>query len=267
MNSRLKIVSVILAALCLAMIAMADPPVPAPQTTATSDHGFLNSVDDFISGHLTIGYRPIYVHLQDSSRTPVDNNKNGQIDADELLRVSYLGSITGLQSQQDYFRSAIFARWDFWNYCGVEMTWEHIQAKTFNFWSKGTDGTFDMSGPMLAAVLQYPNESIFTPRVGAGVAFLSSTFNMDPYWHGTVVEAGIRNWLTTQNDPGYVVMGACDVDLGPAWALTFYARYMQAHIDGHYWLTYSDGTMLQDRGVTRFPMDSVAYGAGLEFRF
>lgn len=225
-------------------------------------------LSDFVGDHLKIGFRPVFVNLQDDLRNPVDSNGNGKIDDNELLAVSFLGSINKLDGKQDYGLPSLYARWMFTDWVGLDLTWEKTEADAVRYWgTPGADGTFFLEGPMLSILVQYPNDSIFTPAIGVGMAFLSSDFEEDPAWHGTVTDIGIRQWIDTMNDNGIAYLASCDIRMSDALSIIVYGRYLTASVDAHYYITTADKVTFDDRGITEFPMDSMAAGAGIQYSF
>lgn len=230
-------------------------------------------IGSFFDDHLKVGFRPVFVDLTDATRNPVDSNSNGKIDGNELLAVSYLGSIYKLDQAQDYLLPSLYARWMFTDWVGVDLSYENIRADAINYWSVVSgnppisDGRFHLSGPVVSVILQYPNGTIFTPAAGAGIAFLSSDFDEDPYWHGVVNDVGIRQFIDTDNDVGFSVFGACDARLSDTISILVYLRYMAASVDAHYYIEDTAGNITDDRGITKFPFDSIGYGAGIQYNF
>jgi hypothetical protein len=224
-------------------------------------------IDGVIGNHLKIGTRITHQILLDAERTPRDDNGDGTISGDELLRVSFLGSIYKFDVQQNYAPFSPYAQWLVTDNWGVEVGWEHLRAKTYTWWDGHTDGTFDLRGPVLALFAHYRNDTRFTPSAGIGLALLGTKFDHDPDWE--VVRQGpliINQRIETSDTQGFALFAACEVDVTDNLAAEFYCRYLNVSFDGHYTISVG-GNVIDDRGITTYPMSSVCFGLGVSYAF
>jgi len=255
----------LLVLMCLAGAAPAAQPVsPTSPQRGTAIGRAWEATRHYLAEHVEIGSRWTHFSLHDDKRTPEDTNGNGEIDDDELLAVSFLGSIIELDPQNSDRLDRLFLQWSVNRYWGFELTYDEIRAKTYTFWDGHTDGTFELQGPILTVYGEVTMWNRITPRAGVGVAFFDGNFDHDPLWRHA---AGLLQTMDTENSTGIVYLLGCEIALNAHWALDLYARHTDAHIDAHYTIAWEDGTVFDDRGVTRFPMTNRAFGLGLVYSF
>jgi hypothetical protein len=254
------------------------PTRPAQALEPATDAAWWQATLTYLGRHVRIGTRWIRTDLTDDKRTPTDSNGNGKFDDSEVLSVSYMGSIVGLQEVNDDWPDKVFVQWAFNDYVGIETSYEHFQARTITFWDGHTDGAFDLRGPLLSLYGTLPNRTRFTPRLGVGMVFLDTEFIYDPGWHSNPIAGQslttdeTTSWAGTRL--GYDITGwacylGCDIRLVEHWALEFYARQMYVHdLEAHYTLWPANYPQnIDDRGFYHFPMDNRAIGIGLRCSF
>ena len=271
---RLSAAPFALAVFLLAWSAPAAPeaelPAEAPllgaqaQGPGVADQPWWEQTVRYIGRHARLGTRWLHVALLDDKRKPQDTNGDGAITDPEILAVSYMGSINQLDVVQDDWPDKVFAQWEFCRYVGVEVSYEHIQAKTVTYWDGHTDGTFDLQGPMFSLYGALPNRTPFTPRAGVGVGFLSTYFDYNPAWHNA---PGITQYLDTDDASALIFYVGCSARLVKHLSLDIYARQMNTHVDAHYYMTSPEGALLDNRGWFNYPMENRAIGVGLRLEF
>lgn len=163
---------------------------------------------------------------------------------------TFLGNINRLEAEQDLAPDRLYATWYPTRHVGAELTWDTARAKTHNRNSEiGLgDGDFVFSGPILTLMLRYPNTTAFTPYGGIGMAFLSCSFENDPWWYygwpspeayedagsPTEFRNGYKREIRVDNADAFVVVAGCDYRLGEHWFADVYLRYLSLDLDAHY---------------------------------
>ncbi|MGQ9661343.1 MAG: hypothetical protein ACUVWX_03280 [Kiritimatiellia bacterium] len=223
-----------------------------------------------ISERLRLGLRLVYRSLLDRKRT---------------LANTFLGSINELDLMQTSFPAGLFAQWLFNDYLAAEIAWEHLRVKTVTAFDKHTDGTFDLAGPMLTLIGRYPNRSRFTPAGGIGLFFINAEFENDPIWHNGFdfdrveeyyawLEAGSPSWpnggkqrtIDAKDARGTVFAAGCEIRIAKRFWGEVSLRFVQAAVDGHYYISRY-GKIIDNRGITSFPMSHLSCGIGLMYSF
>ena len=264
--------------LYLAMMLMSAGAMAATDVSKSTDHAAAASDEairnasasgDRWYNKLSIGTRLTYFQLQDDQRT-LDN--------------SYIGHLSILDAQQDLVPWKLFAQYSFCRYCGLELTWDSVQAKLVNLTDDGvtrgnTDGELTMMGPILSVRGLYPNHSVFTPYLSLGVAPWSGSIDHYP-WHEKgypspeayaashnkgKLYAGTQREITVGDDVGVAIGGGCEIKLGKNWSADLLVRYLNVASDTEY-TVIEDGVVHRRQSGT-FTMEHIAYGAGVKYSF
>ncbi len=264
----------------------------APAMAQSSSETWLDRTEAAVSDHLRLGLRIQKIKLSDGERTPRDSNGNGMIDGEEILDVSYLGSISTLPLEDEYVLVP-YVQWFFNDYFGLELTWDSYSAEARTYhnpdagWDGHSDGTLSVRGPTLMALGAYPNQSRFTPQIGAGLAWLMLDFDVaewfnrgfsshEPEHYENWVAAGrperpgdYRRNLETADDSmlAWVVQAAVEFSWTKNLKVDAYFRHLEAEVDMLFYLSHG-GVMdagFPDKAV--FPMSSNMFGIGLKYAF
>jgi hypothetical protein len=222
--------------------------------------------------HLRLGLRIQTIKLTDGERTPRDSSGNGQIDGEEILDVSYLGSITSLPLESE-FAVAPYAQWFFNDYFGLELSWDRYAAEAQTYYNQDTgwdghvDGVLSVSGPSLIGLFAYPNQSRITPQLGAGLAWLMLDFDMDEGFHNG--GGDYRRTIEPTDDSmlAWVVQAVVEFSYTENIKFDAYFRHLEAEVDMLFYLSHGG---VIDRGYpvkAVFPMSSNMFGIGLKYAF
>ena len=78
------------------------------------------------------------------------------------------------------------------------------------------------------------------------------------------------NGKTRVMDPkdtiGFAATADCAYHFSPRWSADLYARYINAVFDNHYTILIN-GSVIDDKGVTRIPMSNIVLGVGVKYAF
>jgi outer membrane protein W len=221
-----------------------------------------------IFSRVEIGLRSSHFGLRDDSER--------HYDAQGEIIEGYLGSITELEPQQDYFPS-MYANVRFSEWLALQVGFERFELRTGRFWDDDTDGSFEFNGPSLTAQVRYPNTTRFTPYAGAGLALLDVDFAMIGWWHngfgGADAHENYRAWRASGSprwpNGGYqrnlkveddfaikpVFQVGCLCRLTEHFSLDLDWRYMSLDSELEYTLSRY-GDVFDDRGTSSFPMEA-----------
>jgi opacity protein-like surface antigen len=242
--------------------------------------------------HIRIGTRLSHAELDDDKRRPSDRNADGDISPDEVLAVSYMGSITELEVEQLYIPTQFYVQWEVSPYWGIETGWDHLKTDTWTYWDGHTDGSFFLSGLHLGVYGRYPNRTRFTPYVEAGITWFSTDFNAEEQWTVMMDDETYTEWmeagspaewfdgrqqhLNTDDAFGTVVMAGCEMAITETLSLELFARYINVDVYAHWTntqLVFSDenpdGVRQEstDNGIFRYPLTTTALGLGIQYSF
>jgi opacity protein-like surface antigen len=181
-----------------------------------------------------------------------DTISSGIEDRLELgTRVSYymfvddstdIGSIDTIEEEQDLAPFDLFLRYKVSEYWGFEITRDAIAGESQNSNQGGSDGVFELDGPIISVFGRYPNESRYTPYFGAGIALFSGDFDAEDWWAlGYEREDyynkgqpdrplnGIRTRVMDVDDTtGLALYAGCDTRLWENVFVDFVVRYVNA---------------------------------------
>lgn len=208
-------------------------------------------------------------------------------NAEGTFTGGYLGSISELKTEQDY-SPTLYANIYILDWLAIQLGYERFSAKTVTYWDGHSDGTFDFNGPSLTAQFSYQNTTDFTPYVGLGITILDAKFVEAGWWHhgfgGTDAQANYQNWVASGSpawpNGGYERNLEIKDDLifepiiqaGCLWRFAKYAqvdfdlRYVSLDSELDYSLSWY-GSSTQNRGASKFPMETWSANIGVRFNF
>lgn len=192
----------------------------------------------------------------------------------------FMGTIDHLDEEQDLMPNRLFVDWLFSPYWGIELTWDELQMSTITVADGHDDGTLIADGPIFTVFGRYPNHSTVTPFAGMGLAFLSGSFDPETWWRlhypgrdywdsiGSPVTplGGVTKDVSVEDTVAFVLTGGCDVALTEHFSASIYARLMWGELDAEYKIL-RNGEVSEERGTFGFPIDNIALGVGIKYRF
>ena len=228
----------------------------------TGDDSFAGGFDDwetiyedFIQDRLMIGVRATTFRLKNASR-PEDWN----------CEKTFVGYINKLEEEDTTHLYPVVAWW-ICPYIAIEITYDKVEASTWNFNNHATDGNIEFGGPIFTLRGQYPFwENRVIPFVGIGYADWSCDFKES------------ENWFTRSDGVNRVMeLGKADV----GWALTAgvgvrpirhleieaMVRQLDAKTDAEFW--YMKGGVHRGHVMRtgEFTLDHIAYGLAASYVF
>ena len=242
-----------------------------PKESRTWDRAAYEVVENIVE----VGVRVSYLQLREKTQ--------GYFDEDGKFAGGFLGSINRLSEEQT-IEPSLFANVVLNDYCGLEMSWLRLGGVTSTYKDGHSDGTFHLIGPTAVFWLRYPTEMTIRPRIGVGVAWLRTDFEEDPAWRMGLSRKNYEAWLAegspgmpypnygfvqvidTENVAGLILQAGLDAELRRQLFLEFDLRYVMAEVNGHYYMSQY-GTVVDDRGITTFPMDALYVALGLRYDF
>ena len=190
---------------------------------------------------------------------------------------TFLGHIDKLEAIQDNAPTKLYADWWFHRYAGVELTWDRVEARTHNDDPEGiSDGNIAAQGPIATLMARYPNQTRVTPHVGLGLAFMSISFDEEPWWAlgyaspESYAELGspsvprngkTREMLPDSSARGVVVVAGLDVRISRHWSADVYWRSMDLDAKMGYRIA---GEVKDTKSI---PLSNIAMGAGVKYVF
>lgn len=189
---------------------------------------------------------------------------------------TFLGHIDELEAIQDDAPTKVYADWWFHRYAGVEVSIDRVEARTHNDDPEGiSDGNLLAEGFVVALLGRYPNKTRVTPFAGAGIAFMSISFEEEPWWalgydspesyemlgSPSVPRGKTREMLPEDSSDGVVVAAGADIRLFRHVSANLYWRYMELDTKMGY------RTAGETKAARDIPMSSMAYGFGVKYVF
>jgi len=263
------VIAVILAA---TNIAVGDPSLPGMYPRELQSFLLPDPVEWVLNDLIEIGTRWTHHRL---------------IDRERAIKNSYLGSITVLDAVQDTDPYDFYLHYKLNRFLGVEVTREDIKATAVTHFDGHPDGTLVLDGPIVALVGRYSSDSSLTPFVSLGLFVANARVIHNPKWHygfgGSNRDADYQAWLDAGSPPnpnggytrtleprstlGFTLAAGCSTKLyGDALLAELFGRYHHVSSDVHYYLS-RNGKIIDDRGIFRFPMNSLALGLGIKYSF
>jgi len=195
---------------------------------------------------IEVGTRILYVELLNDSQGPAPEN-------------SYIGSITGLDADQDYTpaRPYIQVMIPRNNYkLGVGISYDHMTVATVD--DGGGDGDIDMTSLQLYLVAACTSHPYLSPYGEIGLAMYDNSFEPHADWS----DNGTRSMHLDDTTVPYFALG-CDVKIDDDWSVDLYLRYVDVDVDGEY-IFKPDG---RDPESFTFTLEHLAYGLGVKYVF
>lgn len=230
---------------------------------------------ELVHNRLEIGARIIFASLEKATRREYDSNGK--------FTRGFLGSIDRLEPEPS-LTFAPFANIMFSDDIGMELSWQSFSVRTYTVFDNHTDGLFSLAGPSCQLMYRMPNQTAFTPRIGIGAVIFNTDFDEDTAWRlGFGIEA-YQEWLDagkpgglwpnngfvqvidTSNTIGLMFAAGCQALLWDNVYADIDIRYIKADVDGHYYMSQY-GSVVDDRGVTTFPMTALYVSFGIRYDF
>lgn len=211
----------------------------------------------YLEDHFEVGLRITHWTLSDPSK--------GIYNAEGTFIGGFAEGIStdDLSVQQDYLPS-LFLRYKFIPYLGLELGLEKLRAETSTYWDGHTNGDVVMRGPSLSLVGQYPNDTIFTPYAGIGLAFLNGNFEEDGKWHRA---SGYTRNMEAGDVTATLLTLGCSIQIVESLEADISFRSMSnADSDAKYYLRWNDGGISNTAKFT-WPLDATSFQIGVKYLF
>lgn len=236
---------------------------PADSSTSTTESAAESNPfwNTYIEGHLQLGTRSVYRVLTDG-----DSGHKGGYQGDG----TFLGTIYGLEENQNMLPTALTLAYYFNKYLGVQLAYDSISAETraIDIYTglEKTDGDVNLSGPTISLLARYTNSTPVTPYIGVGLGFYSASFDADPNWsYNPRHEGHVYNHMDVESVVGIHFLAGADWLFYENWALNLTIQYTKADVDAAYDRYYDGELTATQEG--HFPMDNVAIGLGVSYHF
>jgi opacity protein-like surface antigen len=178
---------------------------------------------------------------------------------------SFLGSINRLKEDDDYLPVKLYANFWLREWAGVGLSYEKISAVTWTA-KEGvdgySDGTFSVHGPILSALLAWPNQTRFTPFAELGQMLMFSSVKTDPEWANAHGIPNYQDFVITDEKGGFLWGVGCAFQLNRELELDAIFRQINASVI----VDHTLGGHVR-HGDKEFPLDSDWFGVGLKYRF
>lgn len=189
---------------------------------------------------------------------------------------TFLGHIDELEAIQDDAPTKLYADWWFHRHVGAEVSLDRVEARTHNDDPEGiSDGNLLAEGFVVALLGRYPNETRITPFAGAGIAFMSISFEEEPWWalgysspesyemlgSPTVSRGKTREMLPKDSSEGLVLAAGADIRLFRHVSANLYWRYMELDTEMGYRIAG------EIKAAREIPLSNMAYGIGVKYVF
>ncbi len=220
-----------------------------------------SEISKYINGHLVLGTRTAYRSLTDGD----SGHKGGTYGSG-----TFLGTIYGLDINEDYTPFRLFATYYFNQFFGIELAYDYMEDDSLAMdipytYKEKTDGSIEISGPTLSLIGRYPLYDKLTPFVGFGLGFFSTSFDATPEWATTSSRNRVRTMVV--DDPLALLWTAgLSWEFIPHWNADFSFQYMSNMDVDAAFIGYTDG--VQDTYQTgHFPLDNWALRLGISYSF
>jgi outer membrane protein W len=77
---------------------------------------------------------------------------------------------------------------------------------------------------------------------------------------------GFTKKISVDDTVAFVLTGGCDAALTEHFSASIYARLMWGELDADY-KVLTNGEVTEERGTFSFPIDNIALGIGIKYRF
>lgn len=210
----------------------------------------------YIYARLELGMRHQYFYILDSRQDHF--NENGEFTGGYGHDIS----MDVLQERQ-VLRPNLFGRYRFNRYLALEAGWESMSANVITYWDNHRDGIVNIEGTALMLVGRYPNETRYTPFLGAGWAALNSNFSMEEKIHQG---RGFTREISVENTQAFLCSAGCDVKLKHRFVLNATLRYLYADVNGQFHILWGDDT-ITNQFYFDLPMSNIAAQLGIAYAF
>ncbi len=178
---------------------------------------------------------------------------------------TFLGTIYGLDVEQNYFPLQIYGRFFINEFLGLELGYDQYKAKSLIRNSPYTDGDLEISGMTFSLIGFYRNTSKFIPYSGLGLGVFSSDFSAIARWRSSYNGARQRKMIVDDVTAIIVSLGVM-WEFTDRWNLDLSTKYIgNADVDAVF-KGYT-GSVLDTVQPGYFPMDSYALQIGLSYNF
>lgn len=233
------------------------------EPTKVSEESTINEYffDNYIKDHLQIGIRSAYRVLTDD-----DSGHRGGVYGSG----TYLGTIYGLDEEQNAAPMLINMTYFFNKYLGIELAYDRIEAETAAIDSvtllEKTDGDVILAGPTISLIGQYRNSTNFIPYAGVGFGLYFGSFDADSEWTlSSEYNGAAYNHMEIDNVFGLLITAGTKWLLLNNWALDLSVQYVKVDPDATYTGYYYGQKYTTQTG--HFPMDNVALRLGVVYNF
>ncbi len=217
---------------------------------------------DFLKDRLQIGLRSVVSRSLDEDDS---GHKGGTYGSG-----TYLGTIYGLDLQQNAAPVRPFITAWFVRYVGIEVAYDFWEADTLAMdipysYKEKSDGSLTLKGPTLSLLLRYPNASGFTPWGGFGVGFFSADFDATAAWASSW-GGSRKRVMDCDSVTATILTGGLTWEFIDHWNVDLSAQYISnADVDAVF-RGYTNG--VEDTTQPgHFPMDNWAFRLGLSYSF
>lgn len=224
---------------------------------------------EFLDDRLEIGAR--------RTRFSLDTTQSPGTDR-EIPGNTFLGNLTRIEGEQDDSFKLFITVLPI-PYAGLQLTWDGVEARAWN-WNTGTsDGTVEASGRILSLLVQYPNRTRFTPYATLGRMSWDADFHEDPWWNygfsspesyrssGSPGRSqnGLQRYITTSINEGSVKSLGLAVRILDYLSADFTYRTVSVNVDASYYRKLGGVSELRRTG--NFPLNHSSYAVGLKYVF
>ncbi len=228
-----------------------------PTTLATGT----NFIDQYVKDHFRIGTRTVYRLLTDDD----SGHRGGAYGSG-----TYLGTVYGLDEEQNMTPLYLFASYYFNEYIGLELSYDSIEVETVavnvTTMVDKTDGNATIEGPTLNLLVRYPNSTDIVPYIGVGFGFYSGDFDPDANWeYNPQYDGRAYNHMVVDDVVGVIFTVGTEWNFYDNWLLDLSMQYVKADVDATYYGYYDDALYTTQLG--HFPMDNLAFRLGIAYQF
>lgn len=201
---------------------------------------------------------------------------------DDESDAGFLGTISKLDAEEDYFPWKFLVEYQFTPRWGVELTWDQIAVHAVTHAADHhMDGDFELTGPILSAVYHLEKRGRFQPYAELGLAWMVADFDPAKWWSlGYAHESDWillgssdepRNSITREIEmddaPGVILAAGSRIEITRHWSGDFLLRYMYLKPEAEF-TEYRKGMPIPgvgDEGA--IPLSNLALGLGATYTF
>jgi hypothetical protein len=239
-----------------------------PASPPDHESGAESSIRSTIAGRLEVGVRVSQFSLLEDS--------SGALDAFGVPQGTFIGTINGLEEEQELIPPEVFVHFNLNQYIGIELAYDSLELKTRTVDDK-SDGTLTMSGPVFSLIGRYPTGGSFTPYAGLGVALFGAEFDAQAHWalgftnpeefaaagSPSTPNGGRTRTMFVDDGTGVVLTGGCLWRFADDWAADAFVRYMDIDSSALFRVQVSGRTTTEGTGT--FIGENLAFGIGVRY--